>query len=214
MHIAQATAKSSIPILEPDTYQARCVQFIDIGEQKNPQDGNTRRQCMLIFELPTERIKIKDKETGEEREMPRMMTGTYTLSMSEKSNLRKTINQWRGVALSDEEARRFDVSKLLNVPCMLSVVHKTSTKSGNAYATIGGVSKYPKSMPALPPAETPIFVFDLDTVDDLAAMEALPNWVQERIKQSPTYEKLLAEKEANDAFQNISVDDLPFGEDA
>lgn len=209
MHIATNIKKSSIPPLEPDTYQARCVQLIDIGDQLS-QNGKCRREIMLVFELPTERIDVK-LESGETENRPRIMSKRFGLSMYETSHLRKAVNSWRGKALTDEEAAAFDVSRLVGAPCMLSVVQKT-TNAGKTYSFIDSITRFPKALPPLPEPETPMFAFDLDTVDDLNRVSELPKWVQKYIEESPTYKELLKKKEDLE-FQNISADDLPFGND-
>lgn len=206
MLIASDVKKSSVAPLEPDTYPARCVQVIDIGVQKSEAFNTSRRQAMLVFEIPSERITLD----GEDK--PRMLAGTYTVSLNPKGTLRKLLESWRGKAFTDAEVKAFDLKQLINLPCMLSVIQKTS-QGGNVFAAIGGVSKYPKNFPPMPDAETTLFAFDLDTIDDLEKMEVLPEWIQKRIKESETYKELSVEKAADESFQNINADDLPFGND-
>ena len=208
MHIATVQPRSSMKPLEPDSYPARCVQYIDLGEQPKPNTDKTSRTIMLIFELPTERMQFKEDD-GTVTDKPRLMSKRFTLSMHEKGNLRKAINAWRGVALTEDEARNFDIAKLLNVPCMLTIIHRQSKNSGNIYADIDAIGKYPKAFPPLAEAETTIFGFDLDTPDDVEKVEALPEWIQRIIKESPTYQELAEQA----SFEKINPDDLPFGND-
>ena len=202
MLIASAKPKSSTPPLEPGSYLARCVQIIDLGEQMNEIAGKLQRQVMLLFEIPFERIEIN----GDDK--PRMISGIYTLSLSDKAKLRGVLESWRGKQFTEEELAAFDLRKILNTPCMLSVVEKTSKTSGNKYSSIGTIARAYKGA-IVPPAESPIFVFDLDEPDALGMLETLPEWVQERVKQGQTYKDMISNP---DSFEDITSDDVPFGD--
>ena len=205
MLIASAKPTNSTPPLEPGSYLARCVQIIDLGEQMNNLSNKLQRQVMLMFEIPLERIQIN----GEDK--PRMISATYTLSLSDKAKLRGILESWRGKQFTEEELAAFDLRKILNTPCMLSVVEKTSKTSGNKCSAIGTIARAFKGA-IVPPAESPIFAFDLDEPDCLGMLETLPKWVQERVKQGQTYKDLISNP---DSFEDITSDDVPFGtEDA
>lgn len=202
MLIASAKPTTSTPPLEPGSYLARCVQIIDLGEQMNDLAGKLQRQVMLMFEIPSERIEIN----GDDK--PRMISATYTLSLSDKAKLRGILESWRGKQFTEEELAAFDLRKILNTPCMLSVVEKTSKASGNKYSSIGTIARAFKGA-IVPPAESPIFAFDLDEPDCLGMLETLPEWVQERVKQGQTYKDLISNP---DSFEDITSDDVPFGD--
>lgn len=199
-----ATAKptgSSVPPLEAGTYVARCVQLVDLGDQMNELAGRLQRQVMILWEIPSERLEIN----GEDK--PRVMSKTYTLSLSDRAKLRADLETWRGLPFSDEELKGFDLRNILNKGCMLTVVTKASKTTGKPYNTIGGVSKLIRGL-EVPAAETPIFAFDLDDKDSLEAIEALPNWIRERIEQSETYKNLVADRD-NASMSDVSEDDIP-----
>ena len=201
MLTASAKSASATPPLEAGTYPARCVGIVDLGEQMNDLAGRLQRQVMLMFEIPGERIEV----SGEDR--PRMMSATYTLSLSDKAKLRGVLESWRGKQFTEEELDGFDLRKIVNVPCMLSVVSKTS-KAGKPYVAIGSVSKIPKGF-AVPEAETILFVFDLDEDGCLDALETLPEWVRERVKQSETYKQMI-ESPTPKSLADYNSDELPF----
>jgi len=193
---------SNVAPLEAGTYPARCVQVIDLGDQMNELAGRLQHQVMILWEIPTERLEIN----GEDK--PRVMSATYTASLSDKAKLRSVLESWRGKQFTDEELAGFDLAKILDTTCMLTVVSKTSKTSGKEYSAIGSVSKLMKGY-VVPPAETTIFAFDLEDEDALDKLEALPEWIQSRIKEGETYKALEQDRQ----FQNMSVDDLPFGKD-
>ena len=202
MLTVSAKSKSSVPILEADTYPARCVSLIDIGDQFSEMSGRFNRQVVLMFELPTEHVVID----GEKK--PRFMSITYTLSLSEKAKLRTILETWRGRGFTDDELKGFDLKQIVGQACMLTVVHKTA-KNGNTYANIGTITKPMKGI-TIPEAETPLLIYDLDEPDALEKMEQLPEWVQNRIKQSETYKRMTEQASTAQGFMDVNPDDLPF----
>ncbi len=199
MLIASATQGSKIPPLEPDTYPARCIGVYDIGEQYSEQYDKYSRQVVLSFELPFETISIEGKDE------PRYMSITTGLSLGSKSKLRQILETWRGKAFTESELQGFDLQTLLGVPCLLSIVQKTSG-NGNTYSKVGGVSKLTKGMQVPESSKEPM-VFDLDAPDANEKMEQLPEWIKERVKNSKTYKDKV---DANPNFTDINPDDLPF----
>ena len=202
MLTVSAKQKSNIPMLDADTYPARCVSLIDTGDQFNEMSGRLQRQIILMFELPTEFVEVD----GEKK--PRFMSITYTLSLSDKAKLRQVLETWRGKSFTEQELKGFDMRTIVGAPCMLSVVHKQS-KNGNTYANIGGITKPMKGL-EIPEAITPLTIFDLDAPDALAQIETLPDWIQGRIKSSETYKNMTAKASEQQGFMDINPDDLPF----
>lgn len=79
----------------------------------------------------------------------------YTASLSEKANLRKHLEAWRGKKFTPEELEGFSLTNILGAPCMLSVIHSDQGK-----AKISSVSQIPKGM-TCPKQMLPSVVFDL-----------------------------------------------------
>jgi hypothetical protein len=74
---------------------------------------------MIVWEIPEEM----------HNDEPMTISKFYTLSLHEKSNLGADLSSWRGRAFSEEEKQGFDISTLLNVPCMLNIVEGKNGKS-------------------------------------------------------------------------------------
>lgn len=132
--IATNKPTNNIPQIPAGTYLARCISMIHIGTLKETIGGKAEQllnKVYFTFELPTEQH-VFDEAKGPE---PRVCGKEFTLSMSEKSNLRKFLQNWRGAPFTESEATNFDVTKLLGVECMLSLIHKVSGK-GNTYTEI------------------------------------------------------------------------------
>ena len=185
---------SKWPLLESGTYPAVCIGIIDIGEHENNMYDNTARKVIIMWELPGETM-----ENDGEIES-RVMSETYTASLSEKANLRKMLDGWRGRPFTQEELRGFDLRNILGIPCLLGTVVKENN-GGRQFAKIGTVSKLPKGFPA-PMARNPQIIFDLD--DPNHDMEALPKWIQDRIKESITYQSRI------DRMEDVQDDINPF----
>lgn len=83
---------------------------------------------------------------------PYLVDQRYTLSLDERSNLRRDLEAWRGRAFTLAEAAGFDLERLIGVPCGLVVVHKQGKEAGKVFANIQAV------LPAMPGA--PLHVRD------------------------------------------------------
>lgn len=168
-------------IAPPDAgnYAAVCVQLVDVGLQHISFEGTERdvNQVAIVWELAGETVTL-----GEDT-VPRTVSKTYTMSLHERSGLRKDLKSWRGREFTDDELRAFDLRNILGAPCMIQIVHKTT--ANGTYANIAGISSMPKGMPK-PQALTPLLAFDADTAEE-ADLEKLPTWLADKVKASPTW---------------------------
>jgi len=187
--------------LEPGTYAARCIAIIDLGTQKTEWQGKElkRRQAMLMWEVPSELIETKDGEK------PMTISKFYTVSLSEKSNLRPDLEAWRGKPFTPEELLGFDLNNVLNKGCLLSVVHNEKKK-----ARVASVSKLMKGMDVPPAAHQP-YIFSLDQYDGTVFL-ALPQGIQKIIAQSDEYKAAFAPpgERGHDGIGADAGDDIPF----
>ena len=123
------------------THIARVIGLINIGTIKEEYMGELKEQqkIRLTFELPEELHVFKEGDDAK----PLVQSQEYTLSMGKKSNLRPIVEGILGTSLTDEEAFSFDVEKLLDMPCLISIKRDVS-KKGAEYAKIASVSKLMK----------------------------------------------------------------------
>ena len=96
----------------------------------------------------------------------------YTASLSEKANLRRDLEGWRGRAFTQEELLGFDVFNVLGTHCQVNVIHNDKGK-----ARITGVMGWPKGLDKGKP-ENPLLSY---SEDDQGMLEKLPEWLQEVI---------------------------------
>lgn len=201
-----STPREPIPA---GNYAARCYQMIQIGTVKEVINNEVKElnKVRIGWELPTE-TKVFKQENGEQ---PLVISEEYTLSMHEKSNLRKMLASWRGKDFSEEEAKGFDITKLLGKTCMVNIIHKASkTDASKIYEKIGSVSSVPKGL-EIPPQINPTMVLQYDDFD-YKLYDSLPDFIKDKIKGSTEFAAL---QQPNAVAMNHSTalpetDDLPF----
>lgn len=210
-----ASAKSNSVSTPPPAgnHVARCVRVIDLGVQRDdsPQFGvKIQHKLMLTWELPTETHVFKE-ENGPE---PFHVSTEYTVFLSEKSNLRKDLESWRGRPFTPDELDAFDVGKLLGAPCLLNVVHKIA-KNGNTYGNVKGITPMPKGMQC-PSAITPLVKYEVEMGRN-ETFQALPEWIQNKIakcedwKAKPAaHETKASAEEYADANAGVDTEEPPF----
>ena len=170
-------AKPKVPPVEPGVYMAVCIGFIDLGEQYSEMFKSYSNKGMYVWELPGETIEID----GEQK--PRQLSKEFTISASNKSNLRKFIETWNSKSYSDEDFMEFDVFEQVGKPCQLNVV-LNETKE---YSNVDNLMPIPRGFPA-PTTDTKLIKWDMEAWDDEVFQE-LPEWIQEKIKKSTQYQK-------------------------
>jgi hypothetical protein len=184
---------------------ARCYEMIQIGtvvEQSGMYAGKEMHKVRLTWETPDE---THDFGKGLQ---PFSISKEFTLSMNEKATLRKMLESWRGKAFTEDEAKRFDITKLLGKPCMISVIHKTS-KTGKNYAEISSIATLPKNF-VCPDQVNPSRILSFDEWNE-SIFDTLPDFLKNKIKSSKEYAALMnpSTTEAGKS-EHSTEDDLPF----
>lgn len=160
-----------------DVYLARCYKMVDIGTQQvTSEKFGTKeiRQVILYWELlqddDGEKVAMEDGR-------PFSISKTYTLSMNKKANLRSDLDSWRGVPFTDADAEGFDITNLLDKYCKLQVVHN---KSGDkVYANVGSIMTTKKKVDGV----NAVVGFSMAD-PDMAVFNDLPEWLQNKIRES------------------------------
>ena len=106
------------------THLGICYRVIDLGTQSTTFKGEQKQahKVLISWEIPEEKM-----EDGR----PFMISQSYTWSMHEKSNLRKALEAWRGMAFTERDfgPNGFDIKNVLGKACTLSIVH--TSKDGS-----------------------------------------------------------------------------------
>jgi len=183
INVSNKTKSDPVPA---GTHHAVCYGIIAVGTQ--PSEKFTPRQKIIVcFEIPAERITIKDQD------LPRGISKRYPLSLNEKSSLRKDLQSWRGKPFTQEELNGFDVSKVIGSNCLISVLH--SDRAGAIYADISGISALPRQMASVRPENQPLYFNLIEAIDlakktgntDVNWPSELPAWVQKICSQADEY---------------------------
>ncbi len=183
------------------THVARCTRVIDLGTQHDRFYGKDIHKVMLCFEVADEFIEKDGKQ------LPKMLSRNYTVSLHEKATLRKTLEAWRGKVFTEQELAGFDVANILNAPCMISVVQET--KEGKTYGNINAIMNLLKGVPC-PEAVSDLIKYEISDGRG-GAFDKLPEWVQTKIIASKEMQNVadIQETETSE-YSNISEEELPF----
>ena len=187
--IAKSTGESSQRELIPaGTYVARCYSVIHLGHVTQKYMGEEKIVDLVRFtwELPTE-LRCFNQDKGEQ---PCAISKEMTFSLNEKSNLRAMLNTWRGKPLTEDEAKAFDLAKLLGAPCMINLIHQPSKSNPEkVYERIAAVLPMMKGM-TCPPQVNPSMEFSVLEFDREKFM-SLPSFLQEMIVGSTEYQAMM-----------------------
>lgn len=211
--IAKDSGGGDFKKVPPGAYIGRCYSLIDLGTQlSSGQFGEKLQHKIRIgWEL------FGDDEDGnpltvnvDGKEMPMTISKSYTVSLHEKAGLRKDLAAWRGRDFSEEEAKAFDVSKLLGAYCMVNCTH--SETNGKTYTNVAGLTPLPGALKNAKPA--PVHehvVFDLDK-PDMKVFNSFHEKLQEAIKKSPEWQQ--SQRKPSSGFDDMPSDfdseDPPF----
>jgi hypothetical protein len=207
--IAPKSGGSNLPkkVVPAGSHVARCYSMIQIGTVESEYLGEkkTLHKVMIDFELPLETAIFREGEP----EKPFVISKEYTLSFHEKSTLRSHLQSWRGKAFTDEEAAKFDITKLVGATCMLNVVHKASADGTKTYANIASISPIPKGL-TCPEQVNPTRILAYDSWNQDVFM-SLPEWLADKISATPEYKsKFSMEKPIVLDVVSEESDALPF----
>ena len=195
-------------------YVARCYSLIDLGTQLTTGQYGEKLQhkIRISWEL------FGDDENGvpltvvfDGKEMPMTIHKSYTVSLHEKSGLRRDLAAWRGRDFTEEEARAFDVAKLLGAYCMLNC---TQSQTGDkTYTNVANITPLPGALKNAKPAPVHANVlFDLDK-PDMAVFNGFHVKLQDAIKKSPEWaasQRAAAAQQSGAPGFDGDDEDIPF----
>lgn len=212
--IAKDSGGGDFKKVPPGAYIGRCYSLIDLGTQLTTGQYGEKLQhkIRIAWEL------FGEDENGQPltiavdgKDMPLTISKNYTVSLHEKAGLRKDLAAWRGKDFSEDEAKAFDVSKLLGAYCMVNAV--TSETNGKTYTNVAGLTPLPGALKNAKPA--PVhdnIIFDLDA-PDLKVFDGLYEKLKEVIQRSPEWVKANGKKQTVGAFDDMQhgdFEDPPF----
>ncbi len=184
------------------THVARCIKMIDIGTQQGEYQGKAtyKRQVIIGWELPNDLM-----TEGEYQGKPFIVSKFYTASLSEKSNLRKDLSNWRGRDFTEQELMGFDSKNILGKTCMVSL-----TTNDKGKVRITGVMAIPKGM-TVPDQINKETYFSLEPNEfNEEACESLSDGIKKMVKVSPEYQERIKRGSPISSSSASFEDDIPF----
>lgn len=192
---------------------ARCYRIVDLGTQQSEYMGQVKylHKIMLAWEIHGQDDEGKAILMKDGR--PFSIFKNYTLSWTEKANLRLDLQSWRGKPFSAEEMRRFDLKNVLGAWCMLNVIERKG-KNEKTYSNVDGVTPVPQMIKAagLPAGVNKTELFNLSD-PDMVMFEGFSDNLKKKIQSSPEWQKLAAAPKKTDADylrEAMADDDIPF----
>jgi hypothetical protein len=173
--------------MEEGTYPARVVQIVDFGLQpQRPFKGEEKEPAWEIgitYEFVDEFMKDDDGNDMEDK--PRWLSERMPMYSLEAERAKSTQ---RYNALDPKGEHGGDFSKLLDTPCLVTIVNNVNNKSKRIYENIAGVSgmRDKDKDKVMPLVNEPLF-FDLDS-PNIEAFEKLPKFAQKRVADNLNFE--------------------------
>jgi len=204
--IAKETASSTFTPIPAGVHLACCYRIVDLGTQKTSFQGkdNFLHKILIQFEIHG------DDEAGmpllTAQGEPMSISKRYTLSLGEKSSLRKDLQSWRGKQFTADELRGFELQNLLGAWCMLNVT-EDSGSDGKSYTNINAITPVPAAMrKTLPEMHNEAWIFSLEDYNQ-KLFDQLSAKLKETIQASPEYQAL---NQQGSFSAPVEEDDVPF----
>jgi hypothetical protein len=209
--IASDSGGGNFKRVPPGAYIGRCYSLIDLGTQTTTGQYGEKSQHKLrigweLFGEDEQGVPLTVEVDGEQ--LPMTISKSYTVSLHEKAGLRKDLQAWRGREFTEDEAKAFDVSKLLGAYCMVNVT--TSETNGKTYSNVAGLTPLPGALKNVKHAPVhAIVMFNLDA-PDMTLFASFHEKLQEAIKRSPEWQRISAQKVPAGAQDAHDDEDIPF----
>lgn len=208
--VASDSGGGNFKRVPPGVHIGRCYLLVDLGTQTtNGEFGEKiNHKIRLGWEL------FGEDEEGQPltidvdgKMMPLTITKTYTVSLHTKSSMRRDLASWRGKDFTEEEAKGFDVSKLINAWAMINCT--TSETNGKTYTNISGLTPLPGALKNSKPKPVHAnIIFDL-AKPDMTLFANFHEKLQETIKLSPEWLAALGSAKAPKPRQMAGTPDDP-----
>lgn len=172
-----AEKKERLPLIPADVHRAVCYGLIDLGTHFDKRYEKSTHKCLIMWELPD--VRMSYTKDGKDIDAPRVVSKRYTLSIGEKSNLRKDLQSWRGKPFEEQELSGFDIKNILGNNCMIQIIH--TKKDDEVYANIATILPLYKGVPSSIP-ENPMLFFSME--ESKVIPEGIPDWIKKEIMES------------------------------
>ena len=203
-------------VVPAGTYAARLYLIVDLGHQWTQflnKPGKWSRQIYVGFEVPELTFEAEDKVTGEKTIKPRVIGRQYTLSYYKESRLKTLVQTLIGRALTDDEQNKtgYPLETLAGKPCLVSVIHKDSTKDGQAvtYANMDSIVAAPKGL-TVPEQFNPMVVYCIEADPKRVVYDGLYQWLKDKIAKSQEFTGETETEEREPTAEELADTAMPF----
>jgi len=191
---------------------ARCYRIIDLGTQESTYMGNIKHLPKVMFQFEVHSEDSQGNPTVTTKGDPMTVSKNFTLTLAEKSTLRKDLQTWRGKDFTADELKGFELKNVLGQWAMISVVE--TENNGKTYTNIATINPVPANMKkaGLPDGVNELKLFSIADAD-LELFNSFSDGLKEKIRKSPEWERLHGGPDtgsASSANFDDMADDLPF----
>lgn len=176
---------------------ARAYAVIDLGTRETgftDSEGRPKRlrEILIYWELPGSKHIFK-KEKGEQ---PLVVKKKFTYNFGKEATLRKTLENWRGKAFTEEELNKgYDLKNILNTPALISLTE--NEYKGEKYMKVASVSPLAEGMHC-PPLVNKAMIFSLEEFH-APIYQDLYSWQKEEIGKSDEFRDLVRQAQQRKA---------------
>jgi hypothetical protein len=135
--IAKGSDRKSFAPAPEGTHQAVCVDILDKGMLPNKfKEGQLQHKIDIAWEID------ETRDDGKRF----VVFKRYTLSLDDRSNLRRDLQAWRGKPFTPAELAGFDVETVKGANCLVNILWNKSDDGTRTYANVMSVSPLVKGM--------------------------------------------------------------------
>jgi hypothetical protein len=192
---------------------ARCYRIVDLGTQQSEYMGQTKYLHKLMVAWEIHGVEDNGQPLRMQDGRPFAIFKNYTLSWSEKANLRLDLQSWRGKPFTQEELRRFDLKNVLGAWCMLNIIEAPSKTGNKIFSNVNGITPVPSviKQSGLPDPVNKTELFHLQD-PDMEMFNGFSDNLKAKITSSPEWAKLQNKAAPKPAAREPGSDDedIPF----
>ena len=208
-----AKSESSFVPVPTGMHLARCYRIIDLGTQESTYMGSVKNLHKVMIQFEVHGEDAQGNPTLTSKGDPMTVSKNFTVTLADKSTLRKDLQTWRGKDFTADELRGFELKNVLGHWAMISVVE--TENNGQTYTNIANINPVPATIKksGLPEGHNELKIFDIND-PDMELFETFSENLQAKIKKSPEWERLHGAAPASQStsgadFDDVA-DDLPF----
>lgn len=202
---------STFTPVPPGMHLARCYRVVDLGTQRMEWQGQVKElpKIMVQFEVHGEDDSGKTLLTNKGE--PMTISKNFTLSLGEKSNLRRDLQTWRGRDFTQAELRGFELKNILDQWAMISV-SKSAGNNGKEYTNIMSINPVPANIKkaGLPKGHNEASIFSIRDAD-MVLFETFSQNLKAKIMSSPEWKENEGRRYAKEQQQSAASKDA-FGD--